>query len=152
MLHEGNAIKVYSKKNPNFDENKIVLKPKQILKYTFKSQYYYIITFQQQRKNKSVRFYNTDISLINNKYTIGNSDSLNPFFVTGLTDAEETFSTIVKKSSKYRMGWRVETVFQIGLHERDLELLKYIQAYFGGVEVITKPLKNMCAFRISSPE
>ena len=56
----------------------------------------------------------------------------------------------MKKSAGHRLGWRVDLVFQI--HEKDLELLKSIQAYFGGVGVITKPHRNMCAFRITSPE
>ena len=83
---------------------------------------------------------------------IGAINSLNPFFITGIIDGEGTFTAIVKKSAGHRLGWRVDLVFQIGLHEKDLELLKSIQAYFGGVGVITKPHRNMCAFRVTSPE
>jgi hypothetical protein len=55
---------------------------------------------------------------------------LSPFFISGLTDAEGSFTCIVKKSAAYRAGWRVEVVFQIGLHQKDLELLKLIQVFF----------------------
>ena len=38
------------------------------------------------------------------------------------------------------------------MHKKDLELLKLIQTYFGGIGSIVKPSKNMCTFRVSSPE
>lgn len=91
-----------------------------------------------------IRLYSADTSPINKL-------SLNPFFITGLMDAEGTFVTIIKKNNNLRIGWRVEVVFQIGLHKKDLELLKLVQTYFGGVGVITKPQRDMCAFRITSP-
>lgn len=79
-----------------------------------------------------------------------NNNKLNPFFITGITDAEGTFSCIIRKSVGHRLGWRVEVIYQIGLHKKDLELLKEIQAFYGGIGLITKPSKNMCAFRVSS--
>jgi hypothetical protein len=39
------------------------------------------------------------------------------------------------------------------LHKKDLDLLKSIKAYFGGVGIISEnKLKDMCAFRVSSPK
>jgi LAGLIDADG endonuclease. len=39
------------------------------------------------------------------------------------------------------------------LHKKDLDLLKSIKAYFGGVGIISEnKSKNMCAFRVSSPK
>ena len=76
---------------------------------------------------------------------------LNPWFITGLTDAEATFSVTVKVNKPSRLGWRVEAVFQIGLHKKDLELLNRIKAYFGDIGTIVS-YSNMCAFRVSSPE
>jgi hypothetical protein len=75
---------------------------------------------------------------------------LSPFFITGLTDAEGSFTCIVRKSAAYRAGWRVEVVFQIGLHQKDLELLKLIQVFFGGIGVISTSPNAMCAFRVTS--
>jgi hypothetical protein len=57
-------------------------------------------------------------------------NSLNPFFITGLTDAEGSFACIIRKSTGHRLRWRAEVVFQIALHKKDLELLKQIQAFF----------------------
>jgi LAGLIDADG endonuclease len=73
------------------------------------------------------------------------------WFLTGLTDAEASFSCTVRKSAGHRLGWRVEVVFQIGLHKKDLELLKLIQAFFGGIGGITH-WNDMCAFKVSSPK
>lgn len=47
--------------------------------------------------------------------------------------------------------YRIEVVFQIGLHTKDLKLLEQIKAYFGDVGVIAKSeANNMCAFRVTS--
>lgn len=91
-------------------------------------------------------------TLINNEHSINSTFiSLNPFFITGFTDAEGTFSCIIKKNNHYRLGWRVDVVFQIGLHKKDLELLKLIKSYFGEIGSIVT-FSEMCAFRVSSPE
>ena len=94
-------------------------------------------------KNQTARFYSTssDSALIEN---------LPPFFITGLTDAECSFSCIIKKNAAYKTGWRVEVVFQIGLHKKDLELLKLIQAFFGGIGVISTSPNSMCAFKVTT--
>jgi len=46
----------------------------------------------------------------------------------------------------------VEIVFQIGLHKKDLELLKQIQEFFGGIGYISIYPAGMCAFRVGSPK
>ena len=57
----------------------------------------------------------------------------------------------VKINKTSRLGWRVALAFQIGLHKKDLELLKRIKAYFGDTGTIVS-FSDMCAFRVSSPE
>jgi hypothetical protein len=45
----------------------------------------------------------------------------------------------------------VEPVFSIRLHEKDLEVLNLIQAFFGGIgKVHTHPNVNETRFRVSS--
>lgn len=44
----------------------------------------------------------------------------------------------------------MEVVFQIALHKKDLELLKLIQAFFGGIGVISTSPNDMCAFKVTS--
>jgi len=69
-----------------------------------------------------------------------------------LTDAEGSFVCIERKSAGHKLGWRVEVIFQIGLHKKDLELLKLIQAYFDRIGIIVTNSNDMCAFRVSSPK
>jgi hypothetical protein len=46
---------------------------------------------------------------------------LNPWFVTGVTDAEGCFNVTVTKSSG-SVGWRVQARFIIELHVKDIDL------------------------------
>lgn len=82
-----------------------------------------------------------------------NSKIFDPWFITGITDAEGSFVCIIRKSLGHRLNWRVEVVFQIGLHKKDLDLLKSIKAYFDDIGIISENNKdNMCAFRVTSPK
>lgn len=76
--------------------------------------------------------------------------SLNPWFVTGFTDAEGSFRIILRKNTELNVGWSVGPVFQIKLHTRDLPLLESLQSFFGGKGIISKDGKNAVVFRISS--
>jgi hypothetical protein len=80
-----------------------------------------------------------------------NPTIINPWFITGFTDAEGCFSIRVRKTVKTRSGWYIEAVFSIGLHLRDLPLLQEIQAYFCGIGRISKGEKS-CAYYVSSIE
>ena len=46
--------------------------------------------------------------LIRNFSTIKNPSNLNPWFLTGFTDGEGSFSVIIDKNNKRKLGWRVE--------------------------------------------
>jgi hypothetical protein len=74
---------------------------------------------------------------------------LNPWFVTGFADAESTFTIIIDKNIKRTAGWRVQAKFQIGLNDRDLDLLLQIQQYFGGIGSIGKS-RNIAFYSVSS--
>ena len=73
-----------------------------------------------------------------------------PWFISGFTDAEGCFLVLIRKSPKNKLGWQLETNFTINLHTRDIELLKLIQAYFGGVGRIGKERNNCRDFTIGS--
>lgn len=60
-------------------------------------------------------------------------EKLNPWFVTGLIDAEGSFTVLIVKDSKRKLGWRIECKFQLGLHERDFQLLQQVRNFFGGI-------------------
>jgi hypothetical protein len=59
------------------------------------------------------------------------TQNLDPNFVTGFTDAKGCFSIGVYTSNKYQTGYQVQAIFQISLHDKDLELLSKFQSYFG---------------------
>jgi hypothetical protein len=63
---------------------------------------------------------------------------------------ESCFHLAIGKNSKYKIGYYVNPGFSIALHERDLDLLKKIQAFFGGIGVINKLKENMIQFRVFS--
>lgn len=76
---------------------------------------------------------------------------MNPWFVTGFTDAEGSFMISFGKTSEARFGFRIRAIFQINLHKKDIELLKNIQEFFGGVGYITTDAANdTSAFRARS--
>ena len=58
---------------------------------------------------------------------------LNPWFITGFTDAEGCFSLSIVRNKKMKAGWQVKQSFQISLHQKDKALLQQIQMGFFGV-------------------
>lgn len=79
-----------------------------------------------------------------------NENILSPWFFTGFTDAEGYFSVFIKKNPRFKTGYQVETRFGIHLHNKDIELLKLIQAYLGGIGKISISGKyNSCEFIVS---
>ena len=94
------------------------------------------------------RLYSTKCSL---NHDIDKLPQLNePWFISGFTDAEGCFLILIRKTPKNKLGWQFEANFTINLHTRDIELLKLIQAYFGGVGRIGKERNNCRDFTIGS--
>lgn len=73
----------------------------------------------------------------------------NPWFITGFSDAESSFSILIQANRQYAIGWRIKPVFAIGLHEKDLELLKSIQSYLGAGKIHIHG-KNSIQYRVDS--
>lgn len=74
--------------------------------------------------------------------------NLNPWWVTGFSDAEGSFNMSIFKSKTAAIGWTIEPCFIITLHERDLELLNSIKNFFsvGSVSIVGKDAR----FRVRS--
>jgi len=82
---------------------------------------------------------------------VTNNINLDPWFVTGFSDAEGCFNVSVSKRTKSTVGYVVQARFIIELQLRDIDLLLKIQSFFGGVGTITKDsTKNVCRFSIVS--
>lgn len=76
--------------------------------------------------------------------------TLNPWFVTGFTDAEGSFMISFTKTSESRHGFRIRAIFQIELHKKDMELFKNIQAFFQGIGFIISTKNNCMALKARS--
>lgn len=67
-------------------------------------------------------------------YTTSNKqqdNTLHPWFVTGLTDAEGTFVLGFRKSTSYKMGYQITGMYKIAMHKKDHHLLYSLQNFFG---------------------
>jgi len=80
-------------------------------------------SYQINNPSKQFKFYFSTLHSFQNV-------QLNPYWITGFTDAEGTFSIVIDKVIKRKLGWRIQSKFQISLHVRDLPLLLKIQHYF----------------------
>ena len=74
---------------------------------------------------------------------------LEPWFVTGFTDAEGCFGFYLYKTAYSKTGWSISLVFQISLHEKDKNILEQIQNYFG-VGGITSNGKTSLKYSVRS--
>jgi len=73
---------------------------------------------------------------------------LNPWFITGFTDAEGCFTIKIQRNEELKTKWRVRPVFSITLHIKDLLLLEAIKNTLG-VGNISKSNK-MAIFSVDS--
>ncbi len=80
-------------------------------------------SYQINNPSKQFKFYFSTL------YSLQNVQ-LNPYWVTGFTDADGTFTIVIDKTIKRTLGWRIQSKFQISLHFRDLPLLLKIQQNF----------------------
>lgn len=97
-----------------------------------------IVNFYKNYKFKSkwskscILTNNKDISHQVRHYSVKPRNiKLNPWWVTGFTDAEGSFSMSIYRSKTAAIGWTIEPSFSITLHKRDLELLNSIKTFFG---------------------
>lgn len=77
------------------------------------------------------------------------SHQLNPNYITGFVDGEGCFHITIANKTGYKTGYSVNLVFSIGLHSKDTELLRSIQAYFGGIGILSV-YKNKVLWRVLS--
>lgn len=78
------------------------------------------------------------------------SSNLHPWFITGFSDAESSFSVLIQKNAKYKLGWRTKIIYAITLHIKDSNLLNDIKLYFGVGEIHKKESINKIQYRVES--
>ena len=77
---------------------------------------------------------------------------MNPWFVSGFTDAEGSFIISVTKSSTNRLGWSIQPYFKTSLKKKDLPILEKYKSYFkdAGKIGITGKGRDIFSYVISS--
>ena len=75
---------------------------------------------------------------------------LDPYFLSGFSDAEASFIILISKEPKNVTQWTVKPRFSIGLHKKDREILDLIKSYFGGVWTISPQSKDSVQYRVAS--
>ena len=74
---------------------------------------------------------NTPALIRKTRAVYGERVPLDPWFVSGLTEGEGCFCVSFALWSKLKMGLEVRPSFSLSLNERDLELLRDLQTFFG---------------------
>ena len=63
--------------------------------------------------------------------TLSIHDKINPWFITGFSDAEASFILSMYKDDNSKMKWRVTPNFSIHIHNKDIAILESIRNTFG---------------------
>ena len=92
---------------------------------------------------QKLRFYSTLV-------TQQSKMRLDPHWITGFIDGEGSFIVFIRKTPKFKIGWSVEAKFQIGLHQRDREILELIKFYFLEQGNIYKQGENGIMYKVTS--
>ena len=77
-------------------------------------------------------------------------DKLNPYFITGFSDAESCFIVGLSEDSKRKAGWIVALEFTITLHDKEKVLLEAIRCFFSGVGAIKKGGDSLIKYLVRS--
>ncbi len=75
---------------------------------------------------------------------------MDPWFLTGFTDAEGSFTLSIYRNNEIKIGWNVQLFFSITLHSKDLTILENIKSYFGVGCIDTKQGSHSVQFRVIS--
>ena len=86
--------------------------------------------------NKRLYFTEAKESKNINSFIHKDSFSLNPWFITGFTDGDGSFSVSITKK-KEGIGWKISPMFTFGLDVKDLDLLVQIKDLFNTGNIST---------------
>jgi hypothetical protein len=75
--------------------------------------------------------------------------NINPWFITGFSDAESSFVISIYPDSNSKLKWRVTASFSIHIHIKDIELLQQIQNTLG-VGKVRKNSKTTAILRVDN--
>ncbi len=75
---------------------------------------------------------------------------LSPYWVTGFSDAESSFSLRLTKSKSSSTGWHINPIFAIELHQKDIAILEEIKNFFGVGSISIRKTRNNAVFHVQS--
>ena len=75
---------------------------------------------------------------------------LNPWYITGITDAEGTFSFSVVNNKASKLGWTTKVIFSIGVHQKDLVILEGLKSYFGVGNIYLEKERNVARYSVET--
>lgn len=75
---------------------------------------------------------------------------LDPYWVTGFSDAEGCFTVIMNQREKDSDKWRVSVSFEINLHTKDIHILYLIQQFFATGSVINRKDRSISVYRVTN--
>jgi len=102
-------------------------------------------------KQSQIRLYSTSFTYKSPCYNLkrNNTFYLNPYYITGFTDAKGCFSASIYKDSRMSLKWQVKPIFKISLHNKDRRILEALQRTWG-VGKIYKDGNDTSTYRVSS--
>ena len=77
------------------------------------------------------------------------SSGLNPWFITGFSDAEGSFIISIYKSDTSKLKWRVTAYFSIHIHIKDIAIFESVKNSFG-VGNVRKNSNTTALFRVDN--
>jgi hypothetical protein len=123
------------------------------LRYTlmgFERNYQIKIPSKQLNKLSFSTLHSTDGEIGKQNLSIINYNQvLNPWWITGFTDAEGCFQIQLRQDMKQKLKWRIGPAFQIKLHIKDIAILEAFKNTLG-VGTVTKDKLNMANFNVWS--
>ena len=78
------------------------------------------------------------------------ANTLNPFWITGFSDAESSFIVSIRKKKDTKLGWSITPIYSITLNKKDLQLLERIQHFFGVGTITVRNKDNCYIFSVQS--
>ena len=93
---------------------------------------------------KKSQSYFSQINITNGVNSDTNNQTINPWFITELTDGDGSFYISIIKNSQNLVGWQVQIYFTIatGINPPNFKMLQLINNYFDNIGRISLSFTN----------